>query len=458
MKRRDALKTMGALAGVAAAPKLLTGCGSDSDSGPVGITTLVTVMMENRSYDHYMGARSFLEGLAGDGLTSAMSNPNNQGELIAPYLETTLALAQDPQHGWTASHTQWNQGANDGFVKVHQNSYGTNIAPHPMGYLTRNELPFLYAAADAGASCDRWFSSVMGPTWPNRMYLLSGQSNGRINNDFPDNGGFDWPTIFHVLDEASIEWAYYYQDLPFVPLWKGIETKGRVKRYFPEFFTDAENGTLPPVVFVEPDFSTNDDHPPHHPMLGQQFLASVYAALAASPQWKNILFTITYDEHGGFFDHVSPPTTADDRAVEGFDQLGFRVPTIALGPYVKQGHLSSVVRDHTSIIAHITEMFGLEPLTARSAAATDLSELLDLDRLERGEPLPPPELPAVEVDESMVRAAVLDRRSEPVDIEIAADAGHIPAHLDGRSQRLETLYGIGDALDRLGAGRIRRGR
>ncbi len=459
MKRRDALKTMGALAGAAAAPKLLAGCGGDD--GPGAIDTFVTVMMENRSYDHYMGARSFLEGLAGDGLAEGMSNLNRAGDVIVPYRETEdLVLVQDPLHDWASCHEQWNGGANDDFVTVHQAGYGSSVRPHPMGYVTREDIPFLYAMADAGSSCDAWFSSIMGPTWPNRMFLLSGESGGRKSNDLPDNGGFDWPTIFHALDEAGIEWAYYWQDLPFVPLWKGIETDGRVRRFFPQFFTDAEAGRLPPVVFVEPDFGVNDDHPPHHPILGQQFLASVYAALAASPQWNRSMLTITYDEHGGFFDHVAPPKTADTRASEGFDQLGFRVPTVAIGPYVKQGHVSSVVRDHTSVLAHITSMFGLDPLTDRDAAANDLSELIDLERLEAGKPLAPPELPAVEVPESMLRAAVLDRRSELVDIERAAISGLIPDHLDGRKDRdkLDRLYGIGDALEKLGAGRVLRGR
>ncbi|MBT8495889.1 MAG: alkaline phosphatase family protein [Deltaproteobacteria bacterium] len=459
MKRRDALKTMGALAGAAAVPKFLGGCGNQ-DGGETGITTVVTVMMENRSYDHYMGARSWLEGMPGNGLSDALSNPRRSGELVSPYRETDLALDEDPPHEWSSSRLQWNDGANDGFVTQHQNRFGSGVAPHPMGYLTREELPFLYAMADVGASCDAWYSSVMGPTWPNRMYLLSGQSNGRTNNDFPTGGGFDWPTVFHQLDDAGIEWTFYYNDLPFLPLWKGIEPEGRVKRFFPDFFEDAEAGALPPVVFIDPDFGVNDDHPPHHPILGQQFLASIYASLASSPQWKNILFTITYDEHGGFYDHVAPPTTADDYAAQGFDQLGFRVPTVAIGPYVREGHVSSVVRDHTSVLAHLAAMHGLDPLTARQAAANDLSELLDLEALAAGKPRKAPELPAVEVPESLLRAAVLDRRSHPVDLELAADAGHIPDIYDRRSNRdkLDALYGIGEVLDKLGRGRVVRSR
>src|SRR5262249_39760005 len=151
-----------------------------------------------------------------------------------------------------------------------------------------------------------------------------------------------------------------------------------------EFFDDAKNGKLPAVTFVDPNFGRNDDHPPCHPVFGQQFIASVYAALAASPLWNQLLFVVTYDENGGYFDHVAPPKAPDDRAREGFDQLGFRVPAVIAGPYVKSGHVSSTVRDHTSIIAHIRGMFNLPPLTARDAAANDLSDLLDEKRLAAG--------------------------------------------------------------------------
>ena len=217
---------------------------------------------------------------------------------------------------------------------------------------------------------------------------------------------------------------------------------------------------LPSVSFVEPAFTANDDHPPHHPMLGQAFLGSVYAALAASPQWDSCLLIVTYDEAGGLFDHVPPPRAVDDRAEQGFDQLGFRVPTVVAGPYVKRGHVSSVVRDHTSVLAHLDRMFGLEPLTARSAAAEDLGELIDEERLAAGDPAPPAALPAVEIDESMIDDACYRARREPAhtDIERLADAGFFAPALDRRREVRDSLHAIGEALDRLNAGRIRRGR
>jgi phospholipase C len=169
-----------------------------------------------------------------------------------------------------------------------------------------------------------------------------------------------------------------------------------------EFFDDAEKGRQQPVTFIDPGFGLNDDHPPHHPVLGQQFLASVYSALAASPHWKNLLLVVTYDENGGFFDHVPPPTAADERADLGFDQLGFRVPTLVAGPYVKQGYVSSEIYDHTSALKHIKNAFGLPPLTMRSEAALDLTDCIDLERLAAGNPSAPISLPEVDIDATML--------------------------------------------------------
>lgn len=453
--RRQALGKIGqigALGGAAAlAPRFLSGCGSEG-SGPTGITTIVIVMMENRSYDHYLGGRALL-GLGGDGLAPGMANPDLDGVARPIYRETVHCVA-DPPHGWDSSRAQWGGGACDGFVRAYQEEVGAAVAPHVMGWFGREELPVTWALADAYASCDRWFCSVMGPTWPNRMYLHTGQSNGRKNNAFPENGGFDWPTIWERLTAAGIDWAYYYSDLPFLALFPAVGTD-RLWR-LEDFFEDAEAGRLPAVCVVEPAFGSNDDHPPHHPMLGQMFLSSVYTALATSPQWKNCLLVITYDEHGGFFDHVPPPKAVDERAADGFDQLGFRVPTLVVGPYVKPGYVSSVVYDHTSVLRHIEKTFGLPPLTMRDAAANDLSDVLDAERLARGDWAPPIMPPPAYVDESTLDDACRQGSAlKPTDLERYADAGYLPRALDLRPSLHDRLRRIGDFLARHGVGGFR---
>jgi len=462
MKRRDAIKTMGALAGAASMSKLLAACASDDDEA--GIDTFVFVMMENRSYDHYLGARAF-EGLPGDGLVAGMSNPNAMGTAIEIFPSPggdALCIENDPSHGWNASRTQFNGGANDGFILVHQDDGSSDISP--MSYLTREQVSTHNALADAYTVCDRWFSSVLGPTLPNRMYWHTGTSNGATNNDDVLGGAYEGVnTLYHDLETAGVDWAYYFGDVPVLSVLQGIPTEGHIKRFMYDFIDDAAAGKLPPVVYIDPGFGTNDDHPPHHPLLGQQFLSAVYTALATSPQWERCMLLITYDENGGFFDHVPPPTTADDFAAQGFDQLGFRVPTIVAGPYAKRGYVSSVQYDHTSVLKHLQNEYGLPPLTARSSAANDLIDCIDLERLAAGDPAAPIALPPVVIDDTMLpdscKGGSIISRPFDHDILAWADANkQLLGDLDRRHESADYVNFIAEYLDKHGLGRIRRGR
>jgi phospholipase C len=462
MKRRDALKAMGGLAGAATLGKVLPGCGG-GDDGPVGITTVVCLMMENRTYDHYFGARKLLEGLPGDGLVAGMSNPNRLGVDVEIYATggADAVCVLDPPHGWDDGFLQYNSGAMDGFLTVHQNRHDSDTLNDPMSYLTRDHLPASWGIADAYVTCDRWFCSMFGPTWPNRMYWHTGTSQGITSNDLP-TGGFNWTSIYHRLVEKEVEYAYYYGDVPVLAVIEDIP--GNVDRIFrmEDFFDHAAAGTLPPVVYIDPAFSSNDDHPPHHTMLGQQLIASIYTALANSPQWKNCLFVVTYDEGGGYYDHVAPPNdAADEFAAEGFNQLGVRVPTFVAGPYVKQGEVISTRYDHTSMLKHIENMFGLDPLSARTTAANDLIDCLDLDRLERGDWAPPAEIPAVEINEDDITAqctAAAERKDDHVVLALADKYPRIIKPFDRRDQVRDYLYMIGDYLERHNRGRIIRSR
>jgi phospholipase C len=397
MKRRDALKTIGGLGAAAGVARYLPGCGGDD--GPSGITTYVYMMMENRSYDHFFGARSMMEGKPGDGLKAGMTNLDTGGTPIAPFTPDKNSLcAIDPPHGWDAAHAQWNNGMNDGFVKVHQMEHQSTTAVEPMQFLVRNDVPVSWALADQYATADRWFCAVMGPTWPNRFYWHAASSEGKMANTLPGQDGgpnlLTEPSIYHRLDAKGIDWAYYYGSIPVVSLYANLD-QSHIRR-FSEFLTDAAAGKLPPVVYIDPAFNSNDDHPPVHPINGQELIATVYTALARSPQWKNCMLVITYDEHGGFYDHVSPPKTVDARAAQGFDQLGFRVPTLVAGPYVKQGFVSNKVYEHCSALRQLEVAFALEPINARSMAANDLSDFIDAERLAKGDWAQPIEIPAVD--------------------------------------------------------------
>ena len=482
MKRRDALKTIGGLAGAAGMARLLPSCGNGIDDGnrPVGITTYVYLMMENRSYDHALGGRAF-EGLGGDGLTTAMANPGLDALPVASFPapdDRNTAVASvcdpDPPHGRAPAIAQFNGGAMDGFVTEHQKAHGDlTSAVEPMKYMTRNNMPITWALADSYTTCDRWFCSVMGPTLPNRAYWHTGTSFGIDNNNeiLTKFSAVPVPTIYNRLDEAGVDWAYYYGSLAVVSLLANpgpyqldlgpSDGTGRIRRFGDaqlatgQFFKDAAAGTLPSVVYIDPAFGTNDDHPPVHPILGQELIASVYTALAKSPQWNNILLVITYDEHGGYFDHVPPPTTVDDTLAQfgkdGFEQMGFRVPTIVIGPYAKQNHVSSVVHDHTSALKHLQTTFGLGSLNVRVDAATDLSDCLDLDRLARGEPAPPAAIPAIDAEEWPINAAncmseggfkpALDPITEWADANPGRFAGY-----DARADQQEYLSSIREFL------------
>jgi phospholipase C len=414
MNRRDALGLIRDLTGATALSRLLSGCGDNSG----GITTYVFLMLENRSYDQMLGARSLLEARPGDGVRSTMFNRDRNGVPVAVYPSPVDALCVlDPPHDWDACHAQWNGGTNDNFLAQYQVAY-PNMPTDVMAYLTRSMLPVTYALADAYTSCDRWFASVMGPTMPNRAYWMTGTSFGLKANDeiIAKFDSIQVPTIFNRLAARGIDWGYYawsptvYSQLGNPGPYQ-LDIAGKIRPFATDlarpddpdgqFFRDAAAGVLPPVVYIDPYFSKNDDHPPGHPIMGQALIAATYRALASSPQWQNCLLVVTYDEHGGFFDHVPPPTTTDDTlatfGVSGFDQLGFRVPALVIGPYAKQGHVSSVQHEHTSALKQLQVMFGLEPLTARVDAANDLLDCIDLDRLAKGRWAPPIEIPAIDL-------------------------------------------------------------
>jgi phospholipase C len=459
MKRRDALKTLGGLGAAAGIARFLPGCGGGEHrgadagvdtKGPPGITTYVYMMMENRSYDHMFGARSMLEGKPGDGLRPTMTNPNLAGAPIAPWAPTKLQMCDpDPPHGWDAAHASWNNGANDGFVVQHQIAHDRNQALiEPMQYLTRNEAPVSWALADAYGTADRWFCSVMGPTFPNRFYWHTGTSGGINSNILPGRGGLPWPSIHNRLSDKGIPWAYYYGSISALSAFANFDITGNIHP-FTDFTTDAMDGKLPPVVYIDPFFNFNDDHPPTHPINGQALIATVYNALASSPHWENCLLVITYDENGGFFDHVSPPTTVDDHASTGFDRMGFRVPALVAGPYVKEGHVSSVVYDHCSALHELELAFELPSLTQRTAAAHDLGDFIDMDRLANGAFRTPITLPALDLDQwpqgDECRGGTLRTASHPV-IDWADANPDLVAGLDLRPRFAEYERTIRDFL------------
>jgi phospholipase C len=428
----------------------MSDCSASSDLTPeqllAPIDVIVVVCMENRSFDHYFGALSLVEGREIDGLTGDESNPGEGGAPVAPFpIGDDFITEFDPPHGWDASHLQWNDGANDGFV-VEYAADGAPDPTHVMGYYTREQLPIYYSLADNYALCERYFCSVMGPTWPNRFHLHLATSNGKMSNEAT---GADLPSIFDRCTDAGVTNVYYNAGLPFVALYGKTEGVEPVE----SFFDAAAAGTLPqfcivePVLTIFPTQGANDDHPPADVRMGQAFIASVYQALAQSPQWDRCLLVVTYDEHGGFFDHVPPPTTVDPNP--GFEQLGFRVPTMVIGPFVRRGCAVSTQLDHVSIVSTVTRRFGLEPLNERVTATNDLSSCIDPTFLD--DPQPPSPLPPMRVKRPRPRAIASDEAVAQKELVAYFDAHPLPPALDRRTELDAIAQRVLAAGVRLGA-------
>ncbi len=467
--RRSVLRALGGLAGAAAVAPLVKGCGNVGIAAAptlrpedLDIDTIIILMMENRSFDHMFGARSLEEGLRVEGLRPGLSNPRADGTVIAPFHMADRCVF-DPPHGWNSTHAQIGDGANAGFVTEYEKTLGREGhslagADRVMGYHGRAELPFYYGLADEFALCDRWFASVPGPTWPNRYYLHSGQANGRTNNSPPEDLqiGFTWPTIWDRLDTAGIPWKAYWSDLSFLVLWGRHRPKIEDTK-IEQFYDDARSGRLPAVCSVEPTYfgvAANDDHPPHDFVRGQAFVSSVIRAVAEGPQWNRSLILVTYDEHGGFYDHVAPPTVEDERAAEGFDDLGVRVPGLVISPWTRRGHVSSVTHEHSSFPALLGWLFGLEPLTVRDAQANFFLDTFDVDRIRRADPRAVPPLPLLEVD-TEVPAECLEAVEASGGRELAAfaDAAGLGSALDQRGESVERLQRVYRTLIELGGAR-----
>lgn len=487
LDRRTTLKGLGALLGVGATacagegPK--AGAAADSGAAPAGdsgqpegdpaptemgwpllrhrIDTVVVLCMENRSFDHYFGALSLLEEHPDvDGLTAEMSNPHPEGHEVPVFLTEVWCL-EDPPHSWRTSRVQWNEGANDGFV-IAFHDREPDVAHEAMGYFDRPSLPAFYELADAFTLCDRWFGSQLSSTWPNRFYLHCADNGGETGNSFPT---VEVVSIYDRLVEAGWTWGCYYGNAPFLILVP--DRRPDEPQFMPveQFFVDAAAGTLPNVVMVDPVFGRADDHPPAHPVAGQVFAAQIYEALRSSPQWERCVFVITYDEHGGFFDHVPPPELPDDRADEGFGQAGFRVPTLVVGPYVKQNHVSHVVYDHTSILALIQQLFELEPLRMRDAAADPMLDVFDENALLEGVPRAGPVLATIEADEAELFArecvTLLDGRELTVtgqpELEAVLDAAPERLAVDRRHLTDALHRSLVDQAEKAGIVRVHRG-
>jgi phospholipase C len=353
------------------------------------IKHVVVLALENHSFDQMLGCMKELYPEL-EGVSSTHPNQNiDHDEKVyfqAPTKERQMQF--DPHHEVPHVHEQLEDG-NGGFVKNFSRMYPDSTSEDRqfvMGYYPLNFLPGLHQLAQHFTICDHWFSSLPGPTWPNRFMALTGTAKGRVN--MPGDGthnadlaGYfqqDQDTIFDRLTEKAISWKSYFHDIPQSWVLRHQRLPHNVARYFymDEFFDDARGREedFPQFCFIEPDFMGivgNDDHPPHDIMKAQKLIADVYNALRANPDlWRSTLLVVFYDEHGGFYDHVTPPKAVppdDDKAEYNFDQLGVRVPALLVSPWVDRA-VENTQFDHTSLLRYLTEKWQLRPLPSKRIA------------------------------------------------------------------------------------------
>jgi phospholipase C len=362
------------------------------------IKHIVILMQENHSYDNRLGMlrRRDADGfrLGRDGLPRN-TNPYANGDLQHAFHMPTTCQNSKPSQEWTQSHIQFAGGRNDGFVI-------SNSGPVAMGYWDGADQPFYYSMAATFPIGDRYFCPVLGQTYPNRRYLISATSLGMIDDttpalsDYPANG-----TIFDRVQDAGLTWKDYYSpssDSPYptIALYPKLYLENAGKRAVPiaDFFTDAAAGTLPDVSLVEPNYDEQSEEDPQNIAVGEQFAAKVINAVMSGPGWASTVLVWTYDEHGGYYDHVPPPRALapDDiapdvkaissttRPYNGFHQYGFRVPMAVISPYSRRCHVSHRVMDHTSICALVEAKWNLPAMTYRDANAWPMLDMLDLRR------------------------------------------------------------------------------
>ena len=345
---------------------------------------VVIFMQENRSFDHYFGS---LHGVRGFNDLNALVFPNGRTDFYQPSgtnyvlpFHLTSACPNDVEHGWSDEHMAWDGGKWDQWVAVK--------GAECMGYYKRTDLGFYYALAEAYTLCDEYHCSVLGPTDPNRVCLMSGTidptgagGGPMIDNSKPP-GGFTWTTYPERLQDAGISWKVYQQgddyfDLnalrwfaqyknagPGNPLYdRGVAL---VSNIVAAFQADVTHGTLPSVSWIIPNWQ-NSEHPPFSPANGAYLTKGLLDALASNPAvYSSTVFILTYDEAGGFFDHVPspvpPPGTANEFVGGQPVGLGVRVPTIIVSPWTRGGYVCSEVFDHTSILRFLENWTGvLEP-------------------------------------------------------------------------------------------------
>jgi len=355
--------------------------------------------MENRSFDHFMGWLPTANGKQA-GLTIADQNGVSHPTHSLSG-DNTGCPHPSPDHSYNGARVEYDNGAMDGFLRA-----GTNDV-YSIGYYGEADNPFYGALARNYTTCDQYFASILGPTFPNRLFLHAAQTD-RLDDSISFSS---LPAIWDELAAAGVRANYYFSNVPFTALW-GTKYLG-ISKLYAEFLLQAATGTLPSVSFVDPKYTIlddgpgNDDHPHADIREGDKFLYKTFQSVANGPKWANTVFVVNFDEWGVFFEHVAPPRATaanqvDTDIMNGKTLLGLRVPTVIASPFTKGNPaspaVSSLVFDHTSVLKLIEWRWGLAPLTPRDASS-DISNLATALNFSQPDPsvpsLPVPTTPLI---------------------------------------------------------------
>jgi phospholipase C len=364
----------------------------------------VLLMFENHSFDQMLGCfKQVYPELEGVDPAHPHVNRDRDGKEFKQELTTERQMLLDPRHEVNHVAVQM-EDHNGGFIKDFIDAnYDGKQPPQSllekqchfvMGYYPLEFLPALHGLACEFLICDHWYSSLPGPTWPNRFFALTGTSLGRVN--MPEDGEHtvdfqgwfqqDQTTIFDRLSEKGASWKVYFHDIPQTVCLLHQRRPENAARYFPitEFHKDAggQEAEFPAFAFIEPDYNgitENDDHPPHDVMKAQKLLADVYNSIRSNADlWASTLLVVLYDEHGGFYDNVEPPPAIppDHHKDEyTFDRFGIRVPAVLVSPWVAMG-FNPTQFDHTSLLKYLIDKWQLGPLGNRTANANSIEPLI----------------------------------------------------------------------------------
>lgn len=441
-------------------------------AGLKSINHIIFMAQENRGFDHYFGALRQYWAVNGypdqsfDGLpqfnpssgSSPLAGPvptnpgcdpafptpsdctvNLNSPMVQSFQLVTMCL-ENPSPSWNESHVDWNRTnplsinpTLDGFVYTAAHDARAegffDVNGHrTMGYYDGNDLPYYYFLASNFATSDRFFTPAMTRTQPNRLYMLAGTSAGHAYPPPPNSPPLDIPTIFDALQAAGISWKVYVTDLSRAnpPNQDSAINFFTTSTKYPgnivgidQFLTDLDNGTLPSVAYIEPGYIVGlDEHPGGddsmpgaHIQYGAQFVSTLINRLMQSSSWKDSVFILTYDEGGGFYDHVQPQPTVSpdgippqdlqpgDICTQGtgptcdFVYTGYRVPLLVISPFTKKNYVSHTVADYTAWLKLVETRFSLPPLTRRDAAQMDMTEFFDFDTVPWATPPTPPTQP-----------------------------------------------------------------